>query len=62
MTTQEKLVALDSLIDELNNEAQGQYELKDCPLNHDHYRRSELLFGHGCWWWRCEFCKTVEGE
>lgn len=45
------------LLRRLRNMARRQYSPRYCPLaRYDHYKVSQILWGIGCWKWKCEFC------
>ena len=40
----------------LKQMASGEFLLEDCPLKHDHYSLSQILFGLDSYHWDCGFC------
>lgn len=55
-----KINKLDKLIEEIVKDSEGYKG--SCPIQHDHYRLSQLLFGLGRYVWTCGFCGEEESE
>ncbi len=51
---------LESSINALSDTGQHQFSESDCPLGHDHYNLSQILFGMGRHRCECKYCGESE--
>jgi len=59
MKIETKIKKLENLLEEIRKNAKSR---TPCPLAHDHYHLSQILFGVGCYQWTCKFCGKKESE
>ena len=62
MRLEAKIKKLESLIKEIAGTKRKKVPGYDCPLRHNHYELSMILFGLGKTYWVCKFCRTDESS
>jgi len=53
---------LEGTLKTLRDLAGQQYKPAECPLRHNHYLLSQIIFGPGQVEWHCGFCGLEETE
>ena len=62
MKIETKIKQLEKLLEEIKKLAKNRYETYNCPLRHNHYYLSRMIFGIGSYQWTCGFCGKGECE